>query len=112
MGQHILHLIRHGHYHTGHDDPLYGHLTDLGRQQASTLATAFDGFGAHTLWSSTMPRADETADIIAGSMPGSRRKRSRLMCELIPAVPDYELSKLPGLEKRDARTRRPISRWS
>jgi serine/threonine-protein phosphatase PGAM5 len=65
MGTRTLVLVRHGHYATQDG----GRLTDTGREQArhtaEWLANHVGGTRVDVLWSSTLPRARETAEILA-----------------------------------------------
>jgi serine/threonine-protein phosphatase PGAM5 len=71
LGTRTLILVRHGQYNAERG----GVLTDLGRQQARKtaewLAQHLDGQRIDALWSSTLPRAKETAAIVAGGLPAS-----------------------------------------
>jgi serine/threonine-protein phosphatase PGAM5 len=71
LGTRTLLLVRHGQYSI--EDG--GKLTDLGREQARlTGKWIFEHNGAtriHALWSSTLPRAKETAAIIAKTVTRS-----------------------------------------
>lgn len=68
MGTRTLLFVRHGQYVA--DDA--GKLTDLGREQARVtggwLARYLEGQRVDALWSSTLPRARETAGIIANGL--------------------------------------------
>lgn len=74
MGTRNLLLVRHGQY----DADSGGVLTPLGREQASItgnwISTHLEGRTVDALWSSTLPRARETADIIAGALPTTPAK--------------------------------------
>lgn len=72
MGTRTLLLVRHGQYAL--DEA--GSLTALGREQARVtgawIANDLDGIPVAALWSSTLPRARETAAIIANSIPNGK----------------------------------------
>lgn len=72
MGTRTLLLVRHGQY----DLTSGGKLTQLGREQAAVtgrwISTHLEGRQADALWSSTLPRARETAGIIAQSLAPSK----------------------------------------
>lgn len=90
-------LIRHGQAQTHVDQVIGGHrgctgLSELGRRQAEALRDRLARSGelaaATALWSSILPRAVETAEIIAPAVgtaaggSGARRERSCDLCEL------------------------------
>jgi serine/threonine-protein phosphatase PGAM5 len=70
LGTRTLILVRHGQY-----VPDTGQLTDLGKEQARTTAGWFarhlEDQRVDALWSSTLPRARETASIVADALPPS-----------------------------------------
>ncbi|MDH3752425.1 MAG: histidine phosphatase family protein [Acidimicrobiia bacterium] len=71
-------LVRHGESNATVQGILAGELhctglSDLGRRQAAALARRFDADGVHAvdaLWSSQLPRARETAEILATALGG------------------------------------------
>ncbi len=71
-----LHLIRHGETELGREGRAQGHsevgLNDNGRRQALQLAEALAGGGQKFsgLYSSDLPRARETAEVVAAAFPG------------------------------------------
>lgn len=69
MGTRTLILVRHGQYLVENG----GRLTELGREQAAAtadwLGRHLDGQQIDALWSSTLPRARETAGIVAEKLP-------------------------------------------
>jgi serine/threonine-protein phosphatase PGAM5 len=71
-------LVRHGQYGLEND----GGLTDLGREQARLtggwLARHFHAQRVDAMWCSTLPRARETATIIARDVLGSKAVHSKL----------------------------------
>jgi serine/threonine-protein phosphatase PGAM5 len=72
MGTRFLLLVRHGHYESADG----GRLTAVGREQAEHTAHSLkrhleDGI-VDALWSSTLPRAKETAEIISSSLDGEK----------------------------------------
>jgi broad specificity phosphatase PhoE len=87
MGTRVLYLVRHGQYVTDDVHRRYGHLTKLGRQQAQRTAkrlanVAFDGF-----FHSDLPRAVETAEIIAKRLAQLPRHRLSTLREINPPLP-------------------------
>jgi serine/threonine-protein phosphatase PGAM5 len=73
MGTRTLLLVRHGHY--APEDG--GRLTGIGREQAQVTGRWLGGTAGRVdaLWSSTLPRARETATIIARSIARAPRIR-------------------------------------
>ena len=71
LGTRTLVFVRHGQYLVENG----GHLTDLGRAQARLsadwLRRHVDGQRIDALWSSTLPRAREPADIVAETLPAT-----------------------------------------
>jgi len=98
MGLRVLHVIRHGRYHSDIDHPGYGHLTPFGETQARYLAEVYAGFQIARLRASTLPRARATADIIHAQLGGSvPRSNSHLLREVIPAATTEHVASEPGL---------------
>lgn len=86
MAKRILYLIRHGQY-APLDDP-NGTLTEMGREQARFTAKRFQDCPISTIYFSTMPRAQETAVIIANQFPNAKQIASPLLRECFPSVPE------------------------
>lgn len=99
-------LVRHGQYAT--DDG--GRLTDRGREQArrtaAWLSRHLDGKRIDAIWSSTLPRARETASILANDLNGKIAGRTSvravgILCEgIYSKIKGYELSARERLEDR------------
>lgn len=92
MGTRNLLLVRHGQY----DADGGGILTPLGREQAAItgqwLSTHLDGRRVDALWSSTLTRARETADIIAASLgPPKVRPVSVLREGIYSSLKGYDI---------------------
>jgi probable phosphoglycerate mutase len=89
-------LIRHGHSRATADQVVGGHtgcrgLTEEGRAQAARLRDrllARGGLDADALLTSTLPRAIETADIVAGAVRAPVRLADEELCELVPGECD------------------------
>ncbi len=86
MTKRILYLIRHGQYEPL-DDP-NGTLTEVGKEQAYFTAKRFQECPISTIYFSTMPRAKETAVIIANQFPNAKQIASPLLRECFPSVPE------------------------
>jgi serine/threonine-protein phosphatase PGAM5 len=83
-------FVRHGQY----EEATTGLLTPLGREQAKKTAHALRHLHVDVVWTSTLPRAKETAAIVAHRQrKGTRVRRSRLLCEVIPTAlpPQFKL---------------------
>ena len=102
MGTRTLLLVRHGQY--GHEDG--GQLTQLGREQALVTGQwIFGNLGGQrvdALWSSTLPRARETASIIAQSLPHAKVRSIGVLREgMYSKVKGYEVPPSERQEDRD-----------
>lgn len=106
MGTRVLYLVRHGQYFTEEDSPKYGRLTPLGRRQAKRLGKRLALIEFDVLHHSDMPRAVETAEIIANALPpGVAVRSSRLLREGIPSAPVRWLPDHTRADARQARAR-------
>lgn len=83
-------LVRHGHSVAQEEGFAAGHdgcrgLSDLGRRQVTALADRLDTTGelgaVTALWSSVMPRAVETGDLLAAALGNPPRIRDCDVCE-------------------------------
>lgn len=100
MGSRTLVLLRHGQYDTNDG----GRLTPLGRAQALASARYLRGFTFDAVWSSTLVRAKETADIVAETLGTVRAvRRTGLLREgLYSKIDGYPAT---PAERREDRTR-------
>ena len=106
MGTRILYLVRHGHYHTESDTAKYGKLTGLGRRQAKRVGRRLASVDLRVVHHSDMPRAAETAEIIATELDTAIPIRSsKLLREGVPTVPCPWLPDLTRAESRQHRAR-------
>ena len=82
-------MIRHGQYAVDAvvDDGLGGGLTELGIRQAERTAQRFSSVPVDVIVHSGLRRARETAEIIAGRLPGVELCESALLRECIPCIP-------------------------
>ncbi|HVH48079.1 MAG TPA: histidine phosphatase family protein [Labilithrix sp.] len=102
MGTRTLVLVRHGQY--GLTDG--GKLTELGREQAELtgrwICTHLAGRRVDALWSSTLPRARETATIIARNVPPAKVRVAGVLREgMYSKVNGYEVPPSERLEDRE-----------
>ncbi len=107
----FLYFVRHGQYvrTAEHAD---GTLTELGRRQAEALAVRLQDLGLDTIWSSTMYRAEETAEIIAARhFPHLQVQRSTLLREKMFPCDEHWDSALPAHRAPDDRLDRIEQRW-
>lgn len=102
-------LIRHGEAQTHVDQVIGGHrgctgLSDLGRRQAAALRDRLARTGelssATVLYSSILPRAIETADIIAPAFGEARIRRDQ-HCDLCEVHVGDEIDGMTWQEMRD-----------
>ena len=99
MGTRTLVFLRHGQY----DAESRGELTALGREQARLTAKYLEGYSFDLVWSSTLPRARETAEIVTTELGGLRVRHTSLLREgLYTKVEGYEV---PASERREDRAR-------
>lgn len=99
MATRTLLFLRHGQY----DAENGGVLTPLGREQARLTAKYLETFTFDLVWSSTLPRAKETADIVASHLGGMRVRHTGLLREgLYTKVEGYDI---PASERREDRAR-------
>jgi serine/threonine-protein phosphatase PGAM5 len=93
-----LYLIRHGQYHhldydkeagltVEQANKLDGGLTPVGVEQAQVSAQRLASLPITAIHSSTLPRAIQTAEIIAQALPGIPVRRSRGLHECFPCIP-------------------------
>ncbi len=93
-------FVRHGQY----DEVTTGALTPLGRKQAAHTAVALRKLEVNAIWSSTLLRARETANIVAKKQPRVPVRRSKLLCEVIPTKLPRKLARrfsVQGLSVED-----------
>ena len=99
MGTRTLIFLRHGQY----DAETGGLLTVLGREQARLAGTYLQNLKFDLVWSSTLPRARETADIVSDHLGGMKVRHTGLLREgLYTKVEGYDV---PASERREDRAR-------
>lgn len=99
MGTRTLLFLRHGQY----DADSRGELTPLGREQARLTATYLEAFTFDVVWSSTLLRAKETAEIVAARLGAMRVRHTGLLREgMYTKVEGYDV---PASERREDRAR-------
>jgi serine/threonine-protein phosphatase PGAM5 len=99
VGTRTLVFLRHGQY----DAENGGLLTPLGREQARLSAKYLEAFRFDCIWSSTLPRAKETAEIAAQHLGDLRVRHTGLLREgLYTKVEGYDV---PASERREDRAR-------
>jgi serine/threonine-protein phosphatase PGAM5 len=104
VGSRTIFLLRHGHYET----ESLGVLTALGRRQAVAAARFLDGERIATVWSSTLPRARETAEIVARALGVGPVRPTRILREgFFTRVDGYAI---PASERAEDRER-AASAW-
>ncbi len=95
MGTRTLIFLRHGQY----DAENGGLLTPLGREQARLTGRYLEHYNFDVVWSSTLPRAKETADIVVEHLGGMRVRHTGLLREgLYTKVEGYNV---PASERRE-----------
>jgi serine/threonine-protein phosphatase PGAM5 len=97
MADRILLLLRHGQYVTDEEHSEYGYLTALGERQATRTARRLAEYPIDAVYSSTMPRAIQTTELVAKGLRRIPKKRVSALREGIPTP-------FPGIT-RDQRSR-------
>lgn len=91
MGSRVLFLVRHGQYVTDEKHVRFGQLTSLGRRQAQRTGRRFAGFDGElapqAIYHSDMPRAVETAQIIAAGLDALPMHSMVALRETLPPFP-------------------------
>lgn len=99
MASRSIYLVRHGQYQRLFPDELAsdstmeqavrvdGGLTTLGIEQAKLTARRLSPYPVSAIYCSSLPRAVQTAEIIAQEFPGIPLRRTRILWECIPCVP-------------------------
>lgn len=84
MGTRHLILVRHGAYYQAPEHPRYGSLTAAGREEARAVGRALADVSVRSVVASSMPRAIETAEVIAATIGASRTRRLACLSEVVP----------------------------
>lgn len=99
MASRLIYLVRHGQYQRLSPDDLDGNarveqairvdggLTPLGIEQAKLTAQRLKAYPISAIYSSSLPRAIQTAEIIAQELPNIPLKSTRILWECIPCIP-------------------------
>ena len=108
----FLYFVRHGQYERTDEHP-DGTLTELGRRQAEALAERIQDLPLDSIWSSTMYRAEETAQVIADlHFPHLEVQRSTLLREKIfPCDRSYWHNASDSFRAPEDRLERIAARW-
>ncbi len=96
MATRTLYLVRHGYYDLSNSHKLGGSLTPIGVEQAQLTAQRFSALPITAIHCSTMPRAAETAEIIARELDDVPLNRSRGLWECMPCIPPAWAEYLKG----------------
>lgn len=84
-----LYFIRHGEYEPSESG---GVLTALGREQAALVANAFNGIPVASITSSTLSRAEESAEILGKALRHKRLHSNEILMEMLPtAMPEQHV---------------------
>jgi serine/threonine-protein phosphatase PGAM5 len=86
MATRYLHLIRHG-QHEQEDERSRERLTPLGVEQAQLTAQRLRSLPITAIHCSSLPRAVETAEIIAQTFPDVPLHKTRYLRECVPCIP-------------------------
>jgi broad specificity phosphatase PhoE len=111
MATRTLYLVRHGQYLAADvDGSEPERLTTLGRRQAVKLAKRLSEVNYDALYTSNMPRAIETADIVARLLPPTPRTSTALLREGLPAVAAHFDERFRPPEDKVLETRQRMDR--
>ena len=80
---HFLYLVRHG-----QADPHDGPLSEAGEQQARLTGQRLKDVPFSGIYHGPLPRAAQTADLIAASLPGIPVSACELAGDYVPSAPD------------------------
>jgi serine/threonine-protein phosphatase PGAM5 len=80
---HFLYLVRHG-----QADPHDGPLSEAGEQQARLTGQRLKDVPFSGIYHGPLPRAAQTADLIAASLPGVPVSACELAGDYVPSAPD------------------------
>jgi serine/threonine-protein phosphatase PGAM5 len=109
MASRVLYLVRHGQHRrlpqeeasTEQPNRSDGGLTSLGRKQAELTGRRLILHPIGAIHCSSLPRASETAEIIAKEFPGVTPRRSCVLWECVPSVPSQLSALFPGMSCTD-----------
>lgn len=85
-----LYLVRHGEQLDAQHGVEDGPLSPRGVRQATAIAERLSGVPFDRAWHSPIQRADETAKIMAGRMPGVPFEPSALLMDCVPSGPSAD----------------------
>lgn len=111
MADRILLLVRHGQYHSDEAHASHGRLTPLGVRQTHRIARRLADHAIDAVYSSSMPRATETARVIGRSLRLEPRP-SHLLREGTPMpYPLITREQRVGMADARARMERAFARY-
>jgi serine/threonine-protein phosphatase PGAM5 len=88
LGNRFLYLVRHGEAAGDRDDSV---LTEAGLEQARLVGERLRGIPVSAIHHSPLARAVQTAELIAGCLPGVPVYSSDVLADYVPAVPDPDI---------------------
>jgi serine/threonine-protein phosphatase PGAM5 len=121
MGKRNIYLVRHGQYLQQDPDPKRikttddmifqsdGGLTPLGIEQSEQTAKRLKSIPVTAVYSSSLPRATQTAVVIGKEFPGITVQKSRNLWECIPCLPPEMDIKLTPAQREDFQNRVQVS---
>jgi serine/threonine-protein phosphatase PGAM5 len=113
MHSRVLYLVRHGQHERLSPDEVDGGsedersiladggLTKLGRKQAKLTARRLCSHPISAIYCSSLPRALQTAEIMAKEFPGVALRKSRILWECIPSVPAFLSASFSGMSSEE-----------
>ncbi|GAB3145928.1 histidine phosphatase family protein [Micromonospora sonneratiae] len=87
MAQRLLYLVRHGESEDAHTESVDAGLSEIGRQQARCLGGRLRDVPFTAIHHSPVRRAAQTAQLLAGELPGVPVHESELVGDYVPAIP-------------------------
>ncbi|WP_168627666.1 MULTISPECIES: histidine phosphatase family protein [unclassified Cryobacterium] len=88
---HYLYLVRHGEQKDAEHGMPDGPLSTRGQKQAKAIGARLAGVPLGAVWHSPLQRAEETAKVIAQTLPGVTPEPSALLYDCIPSGPTPDM---------------------
>ena len=88
---HYLYLVRHGEQKDAEHGMPDGPLSTRGQKQAKAIGARLSGVPLGAVWHSPLQRAEETAKVIAQTLPGVTPEPSALLYDCIPSGPTPDM---------------------
>lgn len=96
MGRTLVYLVRHGEQDPASDPAAGGGLSELGQEQSRLLGQRLRDVPFTGIHHSPLPRAAQTAALIAECLPGTPLQATDLLTDLTPLPPPEALHPIPA----------------